>query len=373
MFVRDLTAHLHAIAPLDRAASWDNVGLLAGAKDWPAHRVLLTIDLTPAVIAEAIDQRIECIVAYHPPIFTPLKTITDSSWRSKIILDALAHRIAIYSPHTALDAVPGGVNDWLLEPFGPGDVESLEHATTPNGRANRKIVTFCPADAVATIRNAMAHAGAGEIGAYAECSFELTGYGSFRGDDSTSPAAGTAGQFERQPESRLEMVCSDTTLAQVVRALRNAHPYEEPAFDIYALTSPPDSHAGMGRLCRLASPRTVTALAPTVASHLGVTSLRVSASASDAPATTVGVCAGAGGSLLDAAIARGCDLFLTGEMRYHDVLDAQARGCTVMLAGHSNTERGYLPRYREAIAQRAGDSCIIEIASADQYPLTTLP
>jgi len=372
MNVSDLLRVMDAIAPTRRAGSWDNVGLLCGAGDWPADRIMLTIDCTPAVISEAIRLGAQCIVAYHPPILTPMSRITDATWRSKIVLDALSHRIAIHSPHSALDAAPDGLNDWLIDGFGPGETIALEPTPEHRPTETHKIVFFCPPMQVDAVCSAMHRAGAGRIGAYDQCSFRLAGSGTFRGDDSTTPAVGKRGRLERVDEIRVEMVCGAHVLQAVTRSLVDTHPYEEPAYDIYELTSCMETSAGMGRLRRLDAPLTLQAIIERMTRHLRVDALRV-ATARSARRTyrTVGVCAGAGGSFLGPACEAGCELFLTGEMRYHDVLDGQHRGCSIALAGHSNTERGYLSTLRQRL-RNALPGADIRVARRDVYPIVTM-
>jgi len=341
--VKELVSELQTIAPLKYAAEWDNVGLLVGSTEWDCENVLLTIDLTPAVLREAMEAGMHAIIAYHPPIFAPLKSITDRSVKESIILDAARQGIAIYAPHTALDAAPGGVNDWLAEACGKGDVRALEaHAELPSTE-QVKIVTFAPAESADAIRNGMATAGAGMIGEYSACSFEIPGSGTFLAGDATNPTVGKRGVFERASEVRLEMVCSRDALALALVALRQFHPYEEPPIDVYELIARPMRTVGMGRRITLDRGVTLKTITQRMKAHLGVRQLRV-AQGDDTPRTyrTIGLCAGAGGSMLNDAIRQGCELFITGEMRHHDVLDATSRGCSVILAGHTHTERGYL-------------------------------
>jgi dinuclear metal center YbgI/SA1388 family protein len=368
MKVGTLIEAMETIAPLAAAESWDNVGLLVGSPSWSASRVLLTIDLTETVLDEAIEVGARAIVAYHPPIFEPLRALTDATGKQRIALRAAAAKIAVYSPHTALDAAPGGVNDWLAGAIGDGATEALAPHEAVPGSESRKLVTFCPADAVARVRDALAGAGAGHIGAYSKCSFELAGTGTFLAGRGTAPAVGKRGSLQRVDEIRLEMVCGDATLAAAVEALRTAHPYEEPPIEVYTLAPRPERGTGAGRRIVLARSCGLPAIVDSIKRRLRVPAVRV-ATGRDAPSRyrTAAVCAGAGGSLLDAAIAGGCELFLTGEMRHHDVLDAQARGCTIVLPGHTNTERGYLGTLRGRLARHL-PKCTVTVSKRDRCP-----
>jgi dinuclear metal center YbgI/SA1388 family protein len=373
MHVADIVTALEVIAPLEYAADWDNVGLLAGSPEDEVSRVLLTIDLTPAVLEEAIAAGAGLIVAYHPPIFRPFATLTDADPKQRIVLRAMRSGCSIYSPHTALDAIPGGVNDWLAAGLGDGDVRALDyHAHLPTTE-QCKLVTFCPAGAVDQLRRSLAAAGAGRIGDYQLCSFEMRGHGTFLGGEGTSPTVGQAGHLERVDEVRLEMVCPEDALALLVATMREFHPYEEPPIEIHPLRARPQRSTGHGRRVTLDRRVTLPALVERIKTHLGIAQIRV-AIAPDAPEEfgTIGLCAGAGGSLLDTALAHGCELFLTGEMAHHDVLAAQMRGCTVALAGHTNTERGYLPVLRRELLERLPDGPEMIVSTTDASPLLAM-
>jgi len=372
MNVGDVVDAIEAIAPPACAEPWDKVGLAIGSRTWPARRVLLTIDLTEPVLDEAIDARAQMILAYHPPIFEPLASLTDAAEKPRIALRAARAGISVYSPHTALDAASGGVNDWLAGGLGAGATRALSPWSSLPADEARKIVTFCPVDAVDAVREAMAAAGAGRIDDYEQCSFEIRGTGTFHGGAGTTPAVGKRGQLERVEETRLEMVCSDAALSAALAALRSTHPYETPPIEVHPLEARPDAHVGPGRHVTLDRAVSLDEIAERIKKRLGVNQLHV-AVARPAPRsyTTVGLCAGAGGSLLDAAIRSGCRMFLTGEMRHHDVLAAQARGCTVVLAGHTNTERGYLKPLRRRLAA-AAPKATFTVSKRDRDPLKVM-
>ncbi|MEE8154012.1 MAG: Nif3-like dinuclear metal center hexameric protein [Phycisphaerales bacterium] len=370
--MNDVTEVLEAIAPLEYAADWDNVGLLVGSASWKADSVLLTIDLTEAVLREAIHGKAQMIVSYHPPIFDPLERVTDAEPKQRIVLEAARAEIAIYSPHTALDAAPGGINDWIAEGLGSGDVRALEaHGALPETQ-QCKLVTFCPADAVDRLRNTLAAAGAGCIGKYELCSFEIPGTGTFFGGKETSPAVGRRGALQRVDEIRLEMVCSRSALALAVTTITQFHPYEEPPIEIYELQPRPQREVGQGRRVVLDQKLSLRVLVERMKRRLGMSQLRVAVGIR-APRRyrTIGLCAGAGGSLRTEAAAQGCEAFITGEMRHHDVLAAQAEGCTIILAGHTNTERGYLRVLRKRL-RSALPAAQVVISKKDCDPLRVM-
>ncbi len=262
MLVSDLCRAMQSIAPLSLAESWDNVGLLLGQESRElTGPVLLTIDLTERVLAEAVAAQASAGGSYHPPLWDPIKRVTADTPRGRILLGAIEHEIAVYSPHTALDATPGGITDWLAEGLSGGSdgkIAGDSRALTPRLRRDEsqqcKIVTFVPEKDLEQVRNALASAGAGIIGNYRVCSFSTPGEGTFLGDESTLPTVGQSGRLERAREIRLEMVCSRAALAIAMEVLDRFHPYEEPAVDIYDLTPRPDRHAGPGRRLVLDQP-----------------------------------------------------------------------------------------------------------------------
>ncbi len=375
MQIHALAALMDTIAPLRLAEDWDNVGLLLGD---PARNlagpVLLTIDTTPAVVDEAINMDASVIISYHPVLFTGIKRIVASSPRETAMVRLLEHKIAVYSPHTALDVVEGGVADWLLDGCGRfTERGAITTAVRTEPSRTHKLVTFVPAEHVDAVRAALAQAGAGGIGTYDTCSFSAPGTGTFFARKGSTPAVGEAGRLERVDEVRLEMVFPGSKIGAVVGALHANHPYEIPAFDIFKLEGEPEAGVGAGRVGTLDVPCSLEDIAARLKKHLGVQRLRVADSGKSGGVEgvggvgVVGGCPGAGVSLIDGAIGAGCDVFVTGEMRHHDVLSALDKGCSVILAGHTNTERGYLPVLAEKI--RAQDGALdVRISEADRWP-----
>lgn len=362
--VMDVMKALDAFAPFAAAEEWDNVGLLMGRESSRATKALLTIDLLPDVADEAIAVGADLVVAYHPPIFRPLKRFTDRT------LLALAERgIAVISPHTALDGAKGGINDWIAEGFGAGDVRALVPSETLPPSEAAKIVTFCPADAVDRLRDALSAVGAGRIGHYERCSFELRGTGTFMGGAQSAPRVGEKGRVERVDEVRLEMVCPTQALGLAVASIREFHPYEEPPIEIHALAPRPDRFRGAGRRLTLDATLSLDEVVVRAKARFGVARVQVAAPAGAPEAhETIGICAGSGASLLDEAIAQGCTIFVTGELKHHETLAAISRGTAVVLAGHTNTERGYLPILASRLsADVPGLLCVV--SSKDRDPL----
>ncbi len=353
--VFDLVAALEELAPTRYAAAWDNVGLLVGDPDAPLSRALLAIDYTPEVAAEAVRLQADAVVAYHPPVFKAQKTLCAGS----PAYDAAAAGIALYSPHTALDAAPGGTNDVLADAVGMKQRSALSPYVP--AESHHKLVVFVPADALDKVSSALFAAGAGHIGNYSACSFRAPGIGTFFGEAGAQPALGEAGRLEEVAEIRLEMVLPIASLGAAVAALRASHPYEEPAFDFVRL-APVPATVGMGRIGRVAISR--GRLIDKLKAALGVDTVMVGGPFSGR-VTRVAVCAGAGGELLPEAMAQGAEVFVTGELRHHDALAAARGGVTVVCTRHSVSERIALAPLATKLGQRL-PAVRIKLSRADR-------
>lgn len=344
MKLADIVKHLDTIAPPHTAEAWDNVGLLVGDVSAEVSKALLCIDYTAAVAAEAKRAGCDLVLAYHPPVFKPLKKIT-ASGPSSLVYDAARRGVAIYSPHTALDVAEGGTNDVLADVLGLIDRRPLK-PSEPKA-AECKLVTFAPAEHVDAVAEALFAAGAGRIGDYSKCSFRSEGVGTFFGESGTNPTIGQAGRMETAKEIRIETVVPLGKVSDVIGALKRSHPYETPAFDLVTLAAPPTG-TGIGRIGKLPHPTEREKLFRTLKRGLGVDHLLI-AGPQSGEAKTVAVCAGACGEFLDQAIAAKVDVYVTGEMRHHDALRAAAAGVTVVCTLHSNSERITLSKLAERL------------------------
>jgi dinuclear metal center YbgI/SA1388 family protein len=373
----DIVEQLERIAPTRFAEDWDNVGLILAPLDAARiSKALLTIDLTEAVLDEALEAGVQFIIAYHPPIFSGLKRLTLARPQERTLLRAIRAGMAIYSPHTSLDAAPGGVNDWLADAVGAGARTPLMPSHELPASQRYKLVVFVPIEKVGVVRTALgALPGVGRVGNYSSCSYNADGEGMFLGEEGANPAIGKRGELETVKETRIEMLCSRSALPAVARTLSEVHPYEEPAWDVYPLEPKPQEGTGMGRRIVLDDPVPASELVARIKQHTGLRYVRFAECASHRHeggqlVRTVAVCAGAGGGLFEKV--HDVDFFLTGEMRHHDVLAKNASGASVVLCDHTNTERGFLPTYRDRIlAELAETPTALEIliAESDKDPL----
>jgi len=344
--VGDVLAALNVLAPFGSAAEWDNVGLLLGRADWPATRGLLAIDVTDAVADEALRARCDVLVAYHPPIFKGLRAVTpDAPGPTARLPDLLRAGVSVIALHTALDAAVGGTNDVLLDVFAPVERRPL----TPLVRTDRqyKLVVFVPPRDVDKLRGALAAAGAGVIGHYSECSFELAGRGTFRGDETTRPTVGRRGVLEHADEIRLEMVVPRVRLGDVVRALYAQHSYEEPAFDLYPVHELAGrGGVGMGRVGVLKQSQRGDALLRKLARRVDLSAALVVGSLKRRFESVTA----AAGSFGVEELRDPASLVLTGELKHHDALHLQRRGVTAVCLGHYASERPVLDVVRAHLA-----------------------
>ena len=347
MKVADVVKQLEAIAPPHMAEAWDNVGLLVGDPAADVARAMLCIDYTAAVADEAKAAGRDFVLAYHPPIFKPIKRFT-SVGGSSVIFDAARRGVTIYSPHTALDVADGGTNDVLADIFGLVDRRPLRPSEPKSSEC--KLVTFVPHDKANAVAEALFAAGAGHIGDYSHCSFRTDGHGTFFGEKGANPAAGEAGRLETTSEIKIETVLPLAKVSDAIAALKKAHPYETPAFDLVSLAAPPTG-TGIGRVGTLTAPTARQTLFDTLKAGLGIDRLLIAGPTSGS-AMTVAVCAGACGEFLDDALAAEADVYVTGEMRHHDALRAAAAGMTVVCTLHSHSERVTLRRLLPKLAER---------------------
>jgi dinuclear metal center YbgI/SA1388 family protein len=363
MLLRDLLTLLDAIAPTRYAESWDNVGLLLGDPEQEITSVLLTIDYTPEVAAEARRENCNFIISYHPPIFQPIKRLTAPD----LLFDAIRRGVAIYSPHTALDVAQGGTNDLLADILGLQDRQPLR-LIEPKAR-EYKLATFVPPEALEKVAEALFHAGAGRIGHYTHCSFRTPGTGTFMGDATTNPTIGKPGVYEQTDEVKLETLCPIARLPEILQALRQSHPYEEPAFDLIQLAASQEK-LGQGRIGNLPSATALPILLTRIKQDLSLPHLLV-AGPSDQTITRAAVLAGAGREHLKDAIAQGAQLYLTGEIPHHDALTAAKAGMTVVATLHSNSERATLKRIRDLLAEKTRAVPFL-LSSIDRDPFQVL-
>ncbi|RVE59539.1 hypothetical protein OJAV_G00189690 [Oryzias javanicus] len=347
MELKETLQVLEQIAPLSLAESWDNVGLLIEpSRPRPVTTILLTNDLTDAVMAEAEALNCDLIISYHPPLFRPIKRLNQKDWKQRLAVRAVEAGIAVFSPHTSWDSVKGGVNDWLVAGLGSGQVSVLSQALGNASHCHR--LEFM-ARSTEELNKVMEELKA--------CDGETSLISAGSRADSTGIHA--------------SVLCSDSALTPSVQTLLQ-HSSSNQSLSILKLEKPPLPGHGQGRLSVLEQPVSVAEAVQKMKSHLGLGHLRLAlgwGQTLESSVRTVAACAGSGASVLSGVKA---DLYITGEMSHHEVLDAAAKGTSVLLSDHSNSERGFLAVFRERLAVRLPESVTVVVSKADRDPLVVV-
>ena len=329
-------------APLPLQDGFDNAGLQIGLTEAEVAGVLLCLDVTEAVVDEAVALGCNLIVSHHPLIFSPLKRITGSNYVERCVIKALANGIAIYSAHTNIDNAPGGVNYRIAEKLGLQNVRIL----VPKEDALLKLAVYVPVSAADAVRNALFEAGCGNIGNYDSCSYNVEGFGTFKANEGCNPFCGEVGELHREEEVRIETVLPAYLKNKVVAALLKAHPYEEPAYDIYPLKNSWGS-VGSGVIGELPAECDELELLQCVKEKFAVGCVRHTPLLGKA-VKRVALCGGAGGTFAGAAMAAGADVYITGEARYHDLFSYTGK-MLVAVIGHYESEQYTMDIFKEII------------------------
>ena len=364
MKIKDIAEIIEEIAPLKLAQGWDNVGLLIGDAQRNVKNILLTIDVTSDVVAEAKKLKTDLIISYHPVIWDGLKRVT-SDGPGGVVYELIRRRIAVFSIHTALDSAVGGVNDGLAEIIGIRNGEPLgDYVDNPAGD-NYKLVVFVPVGSVAKVSNAIFAAGAGAIGNYSHCGFQTEGMGSFLPLKGAKPAVGKKGKLEKVSEVRFETIVPAESIDDCIAAMKKAHPYEEPAFDVFKLYND-RSRFGLGRIGELEKPMMSGEIIKRIKRYTGAKAVGI-VGKERRLVRRAAVCAGSCGKIINLVIAERCDLYVTGELKHHQALAAQEAGLTCVCLSHSISERFILKKLARQL-QKQIKGVTIKISKKDADP-----
>ena len=364
MKIKDIAEKIDQIVPLKLAQEWDNVGLLIGDANREVKKILLTIDITKEVLAEAKRTKTGLILSYHPVIWDGLKKIT-ADCPDKIIYDLLSSNIAVFSVHTALDVSVGGVNDGLAEMVGIAEPKPIgDFVADPSGD-NFKLVVFIPLKSATKVSKSVFAAGAGAIGNYSNCGFQAKGEGTFLPLDGSNPAIGKKGKLEKVPEVRFETIVPSDKVDKVIAAMKNAHPYETPAFDFFKLYNGSDKF-GLGRIGKLQKPMTVKKIIERIKKQTRAKTFGIVGNDKKI-VKTAAVCAGSCGRIINQVIAAKADLYVTGELKHHQALAAQEANVTCICLSHSVSERFILKKFAKQL-QKQVKQVTIKISKKDTEP-----
>ncbi|OSZ82994.1 Nif3-like dinuclear metal center hexameric protein [Chitinophagaceae bacterium IBVUCB1] len=362
MFVKDIIAAIEAFAPVQYQEGYDNSGLQVGDTQAAVTGVLLTLDVTDAVLDEAMQCGANMIVAHHPLIFSGLKRLTGRNYVERIVQKAIKNDIHIYAAHTNLDNVRAGVNAKIAEKLGLVNTEIL----SVMGGTLRKLHTYVPVAALDKVRDALFAAGAGEIGKYSECSFGTEGKGTFRAAADANPAIGVAGGAREQAdEVKLEVLIEKHTESRVLKALFDSHPYEEVAYELVALENK-NQQIGAGMVGYLPNPMDEMAFLAYLKERMAVSCIRYTA-LKGSDIRKAAICGGSGSFLLKDALAAGADVFITGDFKYHQFFDAEGR---ILIAdiGHYESEQ-YTVEIFEAILNKKFPNFAVLVSKTNTNPV----
>lgn len=364
MKLKEIAKVVDEIAPLGLALDWDNVGLLIGSEEAEVKKVLLTIDVTKAVVAEAKRLGCDTILSYHPVIWDGLKRIT-AEGDSSHIYDLVRSGINVFSFHTAYDMAAGGVNDELAAILGIVDGKPIgDFVDSPTG-VLYKVVAFVPADSVNKVADAMFGAGAGSIGNYSNCSFRSEGVGTFLPGEGARPAVGKKGELAEVNEIKLESIVGAGNVEAVVAALKAAHPYEMPAYDVVRQFEA-GGKFGLGRIGELAKPAKLADLVANIKKVTGAKAVGM-IGPEKRMIRRAAVCAGSCGKIINTIMAGDCDLYLTGELKHHQALQAQEAGLTCICLSHTVSERFALKKLAKVLKKSLKD-VTIAVSKKDADP-----
>jgi len=331
MNLNDFCLFLESLAPLSTSEEYDNAGLLVGDPDMTVRKVMLCLDLTPAVMDEATAKDCNLIISHHPFIFTNLKRLTWDKVETKLIYQAVKRDMAIYAIHTNLDNALNGLNGYLMKKLGISSFKIL----LPKKDILSKLITFCPLAYAEKTRNALFEAGAGTIGNYNSCSFNTTGEGTFRASGEANPFVGQKNIVHFEKEVKIEVIFPNYLEGHIIKALLENHPYEEVAYDIVPLRNP-FPKVGAGTIGELTNPMTNTELLLHIKNTLTLNAIRHSGLLSR-PVKRVACCSGSGSFLISEAIRAGADVLITADLKYHDFFLGADR-ITLMDIGHYESE-----------------------------------
>lgn len=364
MKLKEIVRVLENFAPPSYQESYDNAGLLTGNHGMEVSGVLLTLDVTEAVIEEAIQEKCNVIIAHHPLIFKGLKKLTGNHWVERCVIKAIKNDIAIYAIHTNLDHVAGGVNTKIAQKLGLQNLKILN----PKTETLTKLVTFVPKDHSESVLEALYTAGAGEIGNYDHCSFQTEGTGTFRPNDNSKAFIGEKGKDESVDEIRLEVVFEGHKSGKVLSALKQAHPYEEVAYYLTALQNK-NQEVGAGMIGELPASQEPIEFLKDLKVKMNTGTIKHTAIHCD-KVQKVAVCGGAGGFLLNRAISAGADVFVTSDFKYHDYFEADGK-IVIADIGHYESEQ-FTKELLQEIIEKAGIEINTKISTTITNPVNYL-
>lgn len=324
------------LAPQNYAYNWDNVGIQSGSLNQKTENVLVSLDITKEVLNEAKEKNCNLIISHHPVIFDELDSIHDQTATGRLIIDSIKNDITLYSAHTNLDVAKGGLNDYLADLL---DINNLEGLSLKKKKNYYKLVVFGPEKSLEKIRDEILNNDAGQIGNYSKTSFVAKGEGTFKPEKGSNPHIGEAGKMARVNEFRFETIIKEENLSKIINLLNKVHPYEEVAYDVYPLENNfSDENISLGRIGQLDSSCNLIDYVKKIKEKLSLPYLRYYGN-NNSEIKKVALCSGSGADLISKAKYSGADLYITGDVKYHEAQHAEELGLNLIDAGHYGTEK----------------------------------
>lgn len=361
---RDIFQAMEAWAPLSLAFDWDNVGLQIGSYEQSIKKVMITLDVTEAVVDEAINQEVSLIIAHHPLLFKSMKQININSVKGKIIQKCLSNNISVYASHTNLDITKNGVNDVLCNKLG---IEITDHLVHLNHEKLFKFIVYTPVTHAEKVRNALSKAGAGHIGNYSHCTFQTEGNGTFKPLKEANPYIGVKDTLEMVKEVKIETIVNQSSLANVLQTMKTEHPYEEPAYDIFQMENKGET-IGLGRIGKLSKPMSLQSFAEHTKGIFKQSHVKMIGSPEEI-INKVAVLGGSGEKYIMQAKQKGVDVYITGDVSFHHAQDALEMGISVIDAGHY-IEGHMKESIQQFLEKKFGQSLEIIISRTNTDPYT---
>ena len=355
MKISAITSFLESLAHPSLQESYDNAGLITGNASWECIGIICSLDATEDVVKEAINKKCNLIVAHHPIIFGGLKKINGKNYVEQTIIAAIKNDIAIYAIHTNLDNVIDGVSGKMAAMLDLKNISIL----SPKSGLLKKLFTFVPIDKAGNVRNAIFEAGGGHIGNYSECSFNGEGIGTFKAGEGTNPYVGKVGERHAENELKVEVIFPAYLENKIIAAMKAAHPYEEVAYDVAALSNS-YQQIGSGVIGELPETMKEKTFLTQVKEVFKVPVIRHSPMR-DKPVKKVALCGGAGSFLISRALAAGADAFITADMKYHEFFDAEGK-LLIADIGHYESEQFTINLLQEVLEQKFPTFAVLKTA-----------
>ena len=332
MTIKAVTDYLETWVPLSQAEDFDNVGLLVGDFKTKVTGVLVTLDTTETVIDEALNNNCNLIVSFHPIIFSGLKRINNTSFVERVVTKALKNNIAIYSMHTALDNAINGVSGKIADVIGLENKQIL----IPKLKTIKKLTTYVPHTAANVVKNALFKAGAGNIGNYENCSFNIQGYGTYKGNKFANPTIGKKGELHTEPETLISVTFQSHLENEIIKTLFKNHPYEEVAFEVVTLDNK-NQHIGLGIIGNLAKPTNINNFIDLLKNKFKAKGIKTSALVRKT-VKKIAVLGGSGSFAINNAKHAKADVYVTADLKYHDFFKADNKIILIDI-GHYESEQ----------------------------------